>query len=45
LFFAGGDGGPHPLVVALARFAQGELGPIGNRNYLHGFTASIAVFE
>jgi small ligand-binding sensory domain FIST len=26
-------------------FAQGELGPIGGRNYLHGFTASIALFE
>jgi small ligand-binding sensory domain FIST len=22
----------------------GELGPVGGRNYLHGFTASIAVF-
>jgi small ligand-binding sensory domain FIST len=26
-------------------FAQGEVGPIGRRNCLHGFTASIAVFE
>jgi small ligand-binding sensory domain FIST len=26
-------------------FAQGEIGPIGRRNCLHGFTASIAVFE
>ncbi len=26
-------------------FAQGELGPIGNHNYLHGFTASVALFE
>lgn len=26
-------------------FAQGELGPIGGRNYIHGFTASIALFE
>jgi small ligand-binding sensory domain FIST len=25
-------------------FAQGELGPIGGKNYLHGFTASVAVF-
>jgi small ligand-binding sensory domain FIST len=25
-------------------FAQGEIGPIGRRNFLHGFTASIAVF-
>jgi small ligand-binding sensory domain FIST len=26
-------------------FAQGELGPIGQQNFMHGFTASIAVFE
>lgn len=26
-------------------FAQGEIGPIGGRNFLHGFTASVAVFE
>jgi small ligand-binding sensory domain FIST len=26
-------------------FAQGEIGPIGGRNFLHGFTASIALFE
>jgi small ligand-binding sensory domain FIST len=26
-------------------FAQGEIGPIGRRNCLHGFTASIALFE
>jgi small ligand-binding sensory domain FIST len=26
-------------------FAQGEIGPISRRNCLHGFTASIAVFE
>jgi small ligand-binding sensory domain FIST len=25
-------------------FCAGELGPVGGRNYLHGFTASIAVF-
>ncbi len=25
-------------------FAQGELGPIGGKNFLHGFTASIAIF-
>lgn len=25
-------------------FAQGEIGPIGGRNYVHGFTASLAVF-
>jgi small ligand-binding sensory domain FIST len=26
-------------------FAQGEMGPIGGRNFLHGFTASIAILE
>jgi small ligand-binding sensory domain FIST len=26
-------------------FAQGEMGPVGGRNFLHGFTASIALFE
>lgn len=26
-------------------FAQGELGPVGGRNYSHGFTASIALFD
>jgi small ligand-binding sensory domain FIST len=26
-------------------FAQGELGPVGGRNFQHGFTASLALFE
>jgi small ligand-binding sensory domain FIST len=26
-------------------FAQGELGPVQQKNYLHGFTASVALFE
>ena len=26
-------------------FAQGEIGPIGERNCLHGFTASVAIIE
>jgi len=26
-------------------FAQGEIGPIGKENFLHGFTASVALFE
>jgi small ligand-binding sensory domain FIST len=25
-------------------FCNGEIGPIGNRNFLHGYTASLAVF-
>lgn len=34
--------GPVPLAGA---FCAGELGPVGERNYLHGFTASLAVFR
>ena len=34
--------GPIP---AAGFFAQGEIGPIGRRNCLHGFTAAIALFE
>lgn len=34
--------GPLPLA---GFFARGELGPIGRRNFIHGFTASIAFFE
>ena len=26
-------------------FAQGEIGPVGRQNFMHGFTASVAVFE
>jgi small ligand-binding sensory domain FIST len=33
--------GPIP---AAGMFAAGELGPVGGRNFLHGFTASIALF-
>lgn len=32
-------------VPAAGFFAQGEIGPIGDRTFLHGFTASIALFE
>ena len=34
--------GPIPLAGI---FANGELGPVGGKNYIHGFTASIALFE
>ncbi len=34
--------GPLP---ATGFFAQGEIGPIGSRTFMHGFTASIALFE
>jgi len=33
-----------PIPVA-GFFAMGELGPVGGRNFVHGFTASIALFE
>jgi small ligand-binding sensory domain FIST len=33
--------GPVPVAGA---FCAGELGPVGGRNFLHGFTASLAVF-
>ncbi len=26
-------------------FAQGELGPVGGQNFIHGFTASLVLFE
>jgi small ligand-binding sensory domain FIST len=25
-------------------FCNGEIGPVGNRNFLHGYTASLALF-
>lgn len=34
--------GPVPLA---GFFAQGEIGPVGGKNYVHGFTASLLVFE
>jgi len=37
-----GFGAPIP---AAGFFAAGEIGPVGGRNFLHGFTASIAVFR
>ncbi len=48
-------GEPHHDAAAIAKawpslplagfFAQGEIGPIGGKSFLHGFTASIALFE
>jgi small ligand-binding sensory domain FIST len=37
-----GEAGAIPLA---GFFAQGELGPIGGQNFIHGFTASVALFE
>jgi small ligand-binding sensory domain FIST len=33
-----------PVPVA-GFFAMGEIGPVGGKNFLHGFTASVALFE
>ena len=32
-------------IPAAGFFAAGELGPVGGSNFLHGFTASLAVFQ
>jgi small ligand-binding sensory domain FIST len=37
-----GETGPIPLA---GFFAAGELGPVGGQNFIHGFTASVALFE
>jgi small ligand-binding sensory domain FIST len=34
-----------PQLPVAGFFAQGEIGPIAGRNFLHGFTASVALFE
>jgi small ligand-binding sensory domain FIST len=31
-------------VAAAGFFCAGEIGPVGARNFLHGFTATMAVF-
>ncbi len=36
------EAGPVPLA---GFFAAGELGPVGGQNFIHGFTASVALFE
>ena len=36
------EAGPIPVA---GFFAQGELGPVGGENHIHGFTASVALFE
>lgn len=32
-------------IPAAGFFAAGEIGPVGGRNFLHGFTASVALFQ
>jgi small ligand-binding sensory domain FIST len=36
------ESGPIPLA---GFFAMGELGPVGRQNFIHGFTASVALFS
>lgn len=36
------EAGPIPLA---GLFAMGELGPVGGQNFIHGFTASVALFS
>jgi small ligand-binding sensory domain FIST len=33
------------LIPSAGFFCNGEIGPIGNTNFLHGFTASIGIFQ
>jgi small ligand-binding sensory domain FIST len=32
-------------IAAAGGFCAGEIGPVGGRNFLHGFTASVALFD
>ena len=32
-------------VPAAGLFCQGEIGPVGGRNHIHGFTATVALFS
>ena len=34
-----------PEIPLAGFFAAGEIGPVGNKNFLHGFTASLVLFE
>ncbi len=38
-------GALHADLPVAGFFAMGEIGPVGPHNYLHGFTASVAVFR
>ena len=33
-----------PRGAVAGMFCAGELGPVGRKNYLHGFTASVVLF-
>ncbi|MDG1873059.1 MAG: FIST N-terminal domain-containing protein [Mariniblastus sp.] len=39
------DGSTAAKVPLAGFFAAGEIGPVGNLNFLHGFTASLVVFD
>jgi small ligand-binding sensory domain FIST len=38
-------GGLNKSIPVAGFFAMGEVGPVGGRNFLHGYTASVAVFR
>lgn len=38
-------GGLDKSIPVAGFFAMGEVGPVGGRNFLHGYTASVAVFR
>lgn len=38
-------GGLHADLPIAGFFAMGEIGPVGKRNFLHAYTASVAVFR
>ena len=40
-----GERSARPESPSAGFFAMGEIGPVGGRNFLHGFTASVAVFR
>jgi len=37
--------GSTPLIPTAGFFAAGEIGPVGNKNFLHGLTACVVLFE
>ena len=36
---------PHVEAVGSGMFCAGEIGPVGNRSFVHGYTASVTLFH